>query len=44
VPAASVARHQLEVNHCCLELGGHLRTGLEDNIKFDKDRLGRSKC
>ncbi len=37
--AAGIARHQLEVNRWCLELGGHLRTGLEDNIKFDKDRL-----
>jgi uncharacterized protein (DUF849 family) len=33
--AAGIARHQLEVNRWCLELGGHLRTGLEDNIKFD---------
>ena len=40
--AAGIGRHQLEVNQCCLELGGHLRTGLEDNIKFDKDRLARS--
>jgi 3-keto-5-aminohexanoate cleavage enzyme len=40
--AAGIGRHQLEVNHWCLELGGHVRTGLEDNIKFDKDRLARS--
>ena len=37
--AAGIGRQQLEVNHWCLELGGHVRTGLEDNIKFDKDRL-----
>jgi 3-oxoadipate:acetyl-CoA acetyltransferase len=42
--AAGIARHQLEVNHWCLELGGHVRTGLEDNIKFDKDRLARSNA
>lgn len=30
--AAGIGRHQLEVNEWCLELGGHLRTGLEDNI------------
>jgi 3-keto-5-aminohexanoate cleavage enzyme len=42
--AAGIARHQLEVNRWCLELGGHLRTGLEDNIKFDKDRLARSNA
>ena len=37
--AASARREQW-----CLELGGHLRTGLEDNIKFDKDRLARSNA
>jgi uncharacterized protein (DUF849 family) len=42
--AAGIARHQLEVNRWCLELGGHLRTGLEDNVKFDKDRLARSNA
>jgi uncharacterized protein (DUF849 family) len=40
--AAGIGRHQLEINQWCLELGGHVRTGLEDNIKFDKDRLARS--
>jgi 3-keto-5-aminohexanoate cleavage enzyme len=42
--AAGIGRHQLEVNRWCLELGGHVRTGLEDNIKFDKDRLARSNA
>jgi 3-keto-5-aminohexanoate cleavage enzyme len=42
--AAGIGRHQLEVNEWCLELGGHLRTGLEDNIKFDKARLARSNA
>jgi uncharacterized protein (DUF849 family) len=42
--AAGIARHQLEVNRWCLELGGHVRTGLEDNIKFDKDRLAKSNA
>jgi 3-keto-5-aminohexanoate cleavage enzyme len=32
------------VNRWCLEMGGHLRTGLEDNIKFDKDRLAKSNA
>ena len=40
--AAGIGRSQLEVNQWCLELGGHVRTGIEDNIKFDKDRLARS--
>jgi 3-keto-5-aminohexanoate cleavage enzyme len=42
--AAGIGRHQLDVNQWCLELGGHVRTGLEDNIKFDKDRLARSNA
>jgi 3-keto-5-aminohexanoate cleavage enzyme len=42
--AAGIGRHQLEVNEWCLELGGHVRTGLEDNIKFDKSRLARSNA
>jgi 3-keto-5-aminohexanoate cleavage enzyme len=42
--AAGVGRHQLEVNEWTLELGGHPRTGLEDNIKFDRERLAKSNA
>ncbi|MGE0797052.1 MAG: 3-keto-5-aminohexanoate cleavage protein [Lautropia sp.] len=42
--AAGVARHQLEVNRWALELGGHCRTGLEDNIRFDATRLAESNA
>jgi uncharacterized protein (DUF849 family) len=42
--AAGIARHQLEVNHWALELGGHLRTGLEDNVRFDPERLASSNA
>jgi len=42
--AAGIARHQFEVNKWCLELGGHCRTGLEDNIKFDRDRVAISNA
>lgn len=42
--AAGIGRHQLEVNRWTLELGGHLRTGIEDNIKFDRDRLAVSNA
>ena len=42
--AAGIGRSQLEINHWCLELGGHVRTGIEDNIKFDKDRLAKSNA
>ncbi len=42
--AAGIGRHQYEVNQWCLELGGHCRTGLEDNIKYDRDRLAASNA
>lgn len=42
--AAGVARHQFEVAQWALELGGHCRTGIEDNIKFDKTRLANSNA
>ena len=42
--AAGIGRHQFEVAQWCLELGGHCRTGLEDNIKFDRDRLAKSNA
>lgn len=42
--AAGIGRHQLEVNRWSLELGGHCRTGLEDNIRFDKSRLAKSNA
>lgn len=42
--AAGMARHQLTVNHWALELGGHCRTGLEDNIRFDQTRLASSNA
>jgi len=42
--AAGVGRHQWEVNQWCLETGGHCRTGLEDNLKIDSDRLAASNA
>jgi uncharacterized protein (DUF849 family) len=42
--AAGIGRHQLTVNEWALELGGHCRTGLEDNLKFDKDRFASSNA
>src|SRR5258708_9962859 len=41
---AGIGRHQLEMNQWCLELGGHIRTGLEDNLRFDRTRLARSNA
>jgi uncharacterized protein (DUF849 family) len=42
--AAGIGRHQLEVNRWSLELGGHCRTGLEDNVRWDKARLAASNA
>ena len=42
--AAGIGRHQLDVNRWCLEMGGHCRTGLEDNVRWDKSRLAKSNA
>jgi len=42
--AAGIGRHQLTVNQWSLELGGHARTGLEDNVRFDETRLASSNA
>ena len=42
--AAGIGRHQLTLNQWSLELGGHCRTGLEDNIRFDRSRLAESNA
>jgi 3-keto-5-aminohexanoate cleavage enzyme len=42
--AAGMGRHQLQVNQWSLELGGHCRTGLEDNVRFDATRLAASNA
>ena len=40
--AAGIARHQIEVNEWCVAAGGHARTGLEDNIRMNRDTLARA--
>jgi len=42
--AAGIGRDQLTVNQWTLEMGGHCRTGLEDNIRWDKDTLATSNA
>lgn len=42
--AMGVARTQLIVNEWCIEMDGHIRTGLEDNVRYDKDRLAKSNA
>jgi uncharacterized protein (DUF849 family) len=42
--AAGIGRHQLTVNHWALSRGGHARTGLEDNLYFERGRLAASNA
>ncbi|GAA6208070.1 3-keto-5-aminohexanoate cleavage protein [Cognatishimia sp. WU-CL00825] len=42
--AAGIGRHQITVNEWCVAEGGHCRTGLEDNVRIDKDRLAPSNA
>ena len=42
--AAGIGRHQIEVNEWCIKAGGHARTGLEDNIKLDRQTLAPSNA
>ena len=42
--AAGIGRFQLDVNRWCLEMGGHCRTGLEDNVRWDRHRLAASNA
>ncbi|EPX82247.1 3-keto-5-aminohexanoate cleavage protein [Salipiger mucosus] len=42
--AAGIGRHQIEVNEWCIAAGGHTRTGLEDNIRLDRDTLAPSNA
>jgi 3-keto-5-aminohexanoate cleavage enzyme len=42
--AAGIGRHQSEVCGWAIDLGGHVRTGLEDNIRITKERLAASNA
>lgn len=42
--AAGIGRHQLELNEWCVAAGGHARTGLEDNVRLDKNTLAPSNA
>lgn len=42
--AAGIGRCQSQLNQWSLELGGHLRTGLEDNIRLSRDQLAASNA
>ncbi|PIE20093.1 MAG: 3-keto-5-aminohexanoate cleavage protein [Proteobacteria bacterium] len=42
--AAGIGRTQHEVSRWALELGGHVRTGMEDNIRLDRHTLAPSNA
>ena len=41
---AGIGKDQLTLNRWSLELGGHCRTGLEDNVRMDRDELAASNA
>ncbi len=42
--AAGIGREQLKINEWSIAAGGHARTGLEDNVRLDRDRLAPSNA
>src|SRR3954453_15671161 len=41
---AGIGKDQLTLNRWSLELGGHCRTGLEDNVRLDREHLAPSNA
>ena len=41
---AGIGKDQLLLNRWSIELGGHCRTGLEDNVRLDKNTLAKSNA
>jgi 3-keto-5-aminohexanoate cleavage enzyme len=41
---AGIGKDQITLNRWSLELGGHCRTGLEDNVRLDRERLAPSNA
>ena len=42
--AAGIGANQIVINEWCAQYGGHMRTGLEDNIRMDRDNLAPSNA
>lgn len=42
--AAGIGPHQITLNEWAIAAGGHTRTGLEDNIRMDRDTLAPSNA
>ena len=41
---AGIGRNQIVLNEWCISQGGHARTGLEDNVRLDKQTLAPSNA
>ncbi len=41
---AGIGRNQIVLNEWCISNGGHVRTGLEDNVRLDKETLAPSNA
>lgn len=41
---AGIGPNQIVLNEWSVELGGHTRTGMEDNVRLDRDRLAPSNA
>jgi len=42
--AAGIGPAQILINEWCIKKGGHTRTGMEDNVRFDKNTLAPSNA
>lgn len=42
--AAGIGQHQITLNEWAIATGGHVRTGLEDNMRLDRDTLAPSNA
>ncbi|MCG6902752.1 MAG: 3-keto-5-aminohexanoate cleavage protein [Rhodobacter sp.] len=42
--AAGIGPNQIRLNEWCIAQGGHTRTGLEDNVRLDRDTLAPSNA
>lgn len=42
--AAGIGQNQITLNEWAVSSGGHARTGLEDNVRLDRDRLAPSNA
>ena len=42
--ATGIGQEQIKINEWAIAAGGHTRTGLEDNVRIDRDRLAPSNA